>query len=517
MSKAPSKTGAQRSRMWTRRAAGLALAVLASALLLEGTLRVLVYTDIAPIWRLRSAKLYADRWSDPLYFQLDQLWSGQPGLLPEKMADARLGWSMEDMDHDQFIAPNEGDLIGRRPVLLFGDSFISCMTDQDNCYEGWMERSALGATHRIYNYGVRGYGIDQIALLANIAVQHWRERNPIVVIGIYMDDDLDRAWLDNRGWPKPRFRLDEQGQLIEPGPLPSPKQYSKENPLWKHSLAWGWLLHGSGWLPTPLRRVLTGATRLELEKQRLSAALLTRLEANLSEAGVERFYVLFPGPERADTLEPYDWREKFLVEWLDSRRLPYVSMRRELLHAGIEDSRDPAEYYGKVGMLSGHLTPEGNRIAFRGLQRGIAREYDRGSWPAAPHPSELIDLDNEHRVRITSGWSKNFPDAADCERILLGPAGDKPARIGCELSRPARRFVTKVRLLPGSPERPTGSAQLEILVDHKSVFTSTFDTSEKRQDVEIDLYENREIEIRASCTAPGAPAGVLLLSKPRFQ
>ena len=142
------------------------------------------------------------------------------------------------MDHTDYVAPGEAALDGRRPVLLFGDSYTRCMTDEANCFEGWMERSSMGATHRVFNYGVRGYGIDQIALLAGFALEHWRGRKPIVAIGIFVDDDIDRAWLDHRGWPKPRFELDLDGKLVEPAPVTAPSNTARPPPM-KRSLAWG--------------------------------------------------------------------------------------------------------------------------------------------------------------------------------------------------------------------------------------------------------------------------------------
>ena len=237
---AESAPGPRKTRRWLLR---ILCTLSCTALLFEATLRTLVYTDLELGRQLRVPQYYADRWSDPFYFQLAQRWTHEPGELPEQVADPRLGWVNEGMNKDGFADPFEKNLLGRRPVLLFGDSFIRCMTDQQNCFEGWMSRSPYVKTHAIFNYGVRAYGLDQIAMLARLALEHWRDRNALVAIGIFMEDDLDRAFLDYRGWPKPRFSLDEQGQLIEPGPVPTPAEYDRKHPLWAHSLAWGWLIH----------------------------------------------------------------------------------------------------------------------------------------------------------------------------------------------------------------------------------------------------------------------------------
>ncbi|HUR28229.1 MAG TPA: hypothetical protein VM509_08575, partial [Planctomycetota bacterium] len=235
----PSPQPERRPRKKRRLFLGLLVTFVVSALLLEGTLRILAYSEYRFAKRLRAPTHYADRWSDPFYFQLAQLWAKEPGKLQPRISDPRLGWVNDGMDHDQFVDPGEKNLGDRRPVLLFGDSYVRCMTDAENCFEGWMQRSEHATTHAIFNYGVRAYGIDQIALLARFTLEHWRARNPIVAIGIYVEDDLDRAYLDFRGWPKPRFRLDEVGALREPEKIPTPEEYEAANPLWKHSLAWG--------------------------------------------------------------------------------------------------------------------------------------------------------------------------------------------------------------------------------------------------------------------------------------
>jgi len=505
-------------RRWLRRAVLLAGSLALGVLLLELTLRVLTSTSTEAGLRMRRAELYTDRWSDPLYFQLDQRWHNLPGPLLPQVADARLGWSFDQIDHESYVAPGEDDLDERRPVLLFGDSYTACMTDDANCFEGWMERSPMGATHRIFNYGVHGYGIDQIALLAGYALEHWRGRNAIVAIGIFVDDDLDRAWLDHRGWPKPRFELDEAGRLIEPGPVPSPEQYEREHPVWKRSLAWGWFLNGSGLLPERWRDALDGRQRRDEKKRALCWAILDRLEHDLQRAGVERFYVLFPGPEQFESLEPRDWREAFLLDWLHAHDAPYVSVKREILRAALAAGRHPTEYFGQRGALSEHLTPDGNEVAFQALLRGIQGDFDRTGGSRPPHPSELRILEGRGqsgRARIEYGWSERFPDAADRERILLAPGADAPARVGCMLSAPATRFLATAKLAPGALEQGATPMRLEIRVDRELVVEATLDAARPSMDLEIPMFNRSNIEILVRLAS--SEAGMLILSRPRFQ
>jgi hypothetical protein len=514
MSTAQSAAIPRKTNKWLKRALGCLLAVSATGLLLEIALHALVLGDTQHGTRLRHARLYADRRSEAFYYQLDQHLRREPGELPLELENAQLGWVDPAFDRVSFAHTREADLAGRRPVLLFGDSYARCMCDELNCFEGLMEHSEWAASHRLYNYGVRGYGIDQVAILMRAVLPQWQDRNPLVVIGIYMEDDLDRAMLSYRGWPKPRFELDSSGVLIEPKPVPSAQEYTQANPMWRHSLAWGWLLQSSGLLPEALSRRLSGAGQHERRTCELSGAILKRMEYDLALAGVQHFFVLFPGPGGTDTLEPRDWRERFLLNWMEAYEQPYISMRRELLRGAIEEMRLPEEYFGRGGVFAGHLTPDGNRIAFRGIERGLRGEFDRNGWPVAPHPSELSKLAGQ--VRKQSGVTSNFPDWADSERILMVPMIDEDARVGCLLSQPARRFLTSARVLHPEGLAQSSSVQLEILVDGTLVYTRTIDSLEAGQNIEIKLFAHTRIELVASVVA-GTLGGRLVLSHPRFQ
>ncbi|MEO6710962.1 MAG: hypothetical protein ABIP42_15385, partial [Planctomycetota bacterium] len=204
-----SQAAPRRRRRWL----WILITLVSTLVLFEATLRVLVYSDLKLGNRMRMPRWYADSWSDPFFFQLVQRWSHEPGALAEEFSDPRLGWIDPSFDRESFIHVRETELDGRRPVLLFGDSYTRCMTDEANCFEGWLDRSPSGSTHAIVNYGVRAYGLDQVAILARLALEHWRDRNALVAIGIFMEDDLDRAVLDYRGWPKPHFTLASSGAL----------------------------------------------------------------------------------------------------------------------------------------------------------------------------------------------------------------------------------------------------------------------------------------------------------------
>jgi hypothetical protein len=164
------------------------------------------------------------------------------------------------------------------------------------------------------------------------------------------------------------------------------------------------------------------------------------------------------------------------------------------------------------------LTPDGNEVAFQALLRGIQGDFDRTGGRRPPHPSELRNLDGRgrgERVRIESGWSERFPDAADRERILFAPEAEIPARVGCVLSAPAARFLATAKLAPGAALQGASPLRLEIRVDGEPVLEETLDAARPRLELEIPMFDHSNIEILVKRAAE--EPGVLILSRPRFQ
>lgn len=105
-------------------------------------------------------------------------------------------------------------------IALLGDSF---MFGEDVNFEsslGNQLEAALGSAFQVLNFGVEGYGVDQMYLKYEKDVRMW---NPDVVILGFIDDDVNRSmmiypfigkphWL--MPWSKPRFVLQENGLAL---------------------------------------------------------------------------------------------------------------------------------------------------------------------------------------------------------------------------------------------------------------------------------------------------------------
>ena len=188
------------------------LSLLAAGLLFEGVLRFLLFSDASLALRVgarfRRSELYASERSGRDYWKLEALFArGKPPDPHTPPFDARFGWLKAEIDPVTLRHADEAALGARRPVLLYGDSYAACMLEEGDCWQQLLEHSELGAGFALLNYGVPGYGLDQAYLLLRATHALYAERAPVVVIGILVDDDLDRCYLHLRDMPRPYFSL----------------------------------------------------------------------------------------------------------------------------------------------------------------------------------------------------------------------------------------------------------------------------------------------------------------------
>jgi hypothetical protein len=338
----------------------LALAALVGAVLLEVGLRALVFTW--PQETLRDAALYSPRWSDARHALAWRF--ADPAARREIPRHARLGWSHSRFDAATLAHEQEALVGGRRPVLLFGDSFAACVTARRDCWGGLLERSDLSPRYRLLNYGVPAYGFDQTYLLMQEVLPRWADRDPLVIISLLVDADLDRAALRYFQWPKPRLEVDAQGSLV-PGPdVPaSEEEWVEAHGLGVTSYAWSWLSGAAG-----LRSSEDGpghAARVE----RLTPALLEGMKAQLEGLGLDYVVLVFHGMKHLREPEHQARWEPLLLGELERLGMPYERSKGDLLEGGA----DVEELFVTQGPSRRHYTPAGNQVVFAALRRALER------------------------------------------------------------------------------------------------------------------------------------------------
>jgi hypothetical protein len=368
-----------------------ALAALVAFLSAEACLRFLLFSDLPPAERLgrrlRNAA-YFTSWQTEEAWALKGIFEREgEGAAPHPDAHPVLGWIKRPLSGDPLRHADEALLAGRRPVLFYGDSYAGCATPAADCWQGLLEASPLGRELCLLNFGVGGYGVDQMLLLLRATIDRYAGQDPLVIVGILVDDDLDRCALGLRTWPKPRFRL-EQGELVLEPPLSSAEEFLAVHPPAIRSYAWRFLLFGLE-APGPVQRALSGRHAADQRVRELSRALIEELVRELRSRDLDFFFVLFHGERGSAEVGPYTWREPFLYEVLGDLGAPFVSSKRPMLDDALAKGCELWSYFVREGPGLNHYNAEGNRVVFRAIEAGLRGEFEPagGYLPGAPeHP-----------------------------------------------------------------------------------------------------------------------------------
>jgi hypothetical protein len=197
-----------------------------------------------------------------------------------------------------------------------------------------------------------------------------------VLLGCFVDDDLDRCVLAFRSWPKPRFTL-RHGELVEPEPVETDVQaYLAAHPIGIRSYLWRFIKYRRHLLPLAVQQFLRGdETRLE-EKQELSRALLVALHRIYVERHMRHALVLFLGENGLVRAPDCDWQEAFLIATCRDIGLPFVSTRSDLESAAQSTPSGRQALFVQGNVARGHYTALGNRTAFAALRRAINGQFD---------------------------------------------------------------------------------------------------------------------------------------------
>lgn len=335
---------------------------------------------------LRKPHYYADYQSDDDFFKLQRtlVFQGQREQFVHR--DERLGWLTPLVEPGTYAHKAEAWLRGRRPVLMYGDSFTACMTPPTECWQGLLGNDPeRGRRMLLLNYGTWSFGMDQAYLLFRDSIERWKEQEPIVAFGVLVDDDVDRVVLGFRGCPKPLTRLvDGRLQFEYPG-TPDIEEWMRRNPPRRGSYFLRFLaLHNA--TARRLASKLDPAPAVLLErKSRLGRALVKAVKEVADAHAAEMFFVLFHEPRSSEKLEPFGWRERVLVKALEDFGIPYVSSKHALHEHARLHGHQLSEYFITQGNAAGHLNELGNQAVFAGLLRALDGVFD---W-APGMPSRL--------------------------------------------------------------------------------------------------------------------------------
>jgi hypothetical protein len=444
------------------------------------------------------------------YWILSQRWSNEPGPMPKGRFDPALGWISGDYRREGWRHVDEERLAGRRPVLLFGDSYAAGVGPREQRFQALLDESELGATHMLLNYGTGGYGLDQVLLLMREVLPRWREQRPIVLIGLCLDDSVDRAMLEFRGWSKPRFR--DGGEALEQraGPLVSLEDYLASHEPSIPSYAWA-AVSRSSLLPKSW-----GVGQPDQDPDWLAAAramtrrVLAAMHAELESAGVPHAFLLFEGSPSVWRNGAAPWRVGAALEALREAGARHALIQPLFVEDALRSGSDRGRYFGTRGFGRNHLTPEGQRAALPLILAAIRGE-SLGPERRAPIDARDFELVDPPPPVPFAAWSSLQQASAEgTDRVLVWPRALGSVRIAYRLDKRARRFAAQVRAEGGRAEP---AASLVLSIDTRP--PKELDVGAAAQGIEFELAGAQTLLITVRC--PGdAPETCVVFAGPHF-
>ncbi len=335
--------------MHGRRVALAAAAIALSLLAAEAAWRLLLASDTRLGRRQRNPALYADPFSDDLFWLLRHRWHSDRFAPPDD-PHPLLGWRGASVGADYSHA-GEGKVGGRRPVLLYGDSFAQGMRGVERFQTILNRDEEFAEGHYLLNYGVGGYGLDQIHLLFQHSVERFDD--PFVVFS-FMTFDLDRSVLSVRVGQKPYFEVVDGRLELRGVPIESDAEaFFAAHPPRVGSYLW--------------RRVsrLTGlGGERAARKKTINGAILDAVLKELEDRRLDYTILVFHA-RKAFRLAP-DWRSHWLRSFLDERGEDYLWSYDILHREGGE--REVDELFDPKNV---HPTSLANRILARAIAERV--------------------------------------------------------------------------------------------------------------------------------------------------
>jgi len=241
------------------------------------------------------------------------------------------------------------------------------MGEDGGCFEDRLESSELGRDHCLLNYAVNAYGLDQSVLLFERSVDRYAALDPVVVLALVPEADLDRCTFSFFTRPKPRLRRAGDGFVLErPDDVPT---YLAEHPPSIRSYAWRYLLNGLG-VPVEMRQRWEGEPARRAERDRIVDHLLEEFERACGVRHLEHFALVLH--MRAALSCAAGTEETELHARLARLGIPFVDARTCVERALAERRCSLADLFGPTE----HPNAAGITVLFEALALGLRCEFD---------------------------------------------------------------------------------------------------------------------------------------------
>jgi hypothetical protein len=527
-----------RSRL-RRRCLAFLLGALLALLCAECALRWLVLSDSSLARRLgkgfRHPELYAS-WKDDDFWKLMSRFEpaqGASALWP----DRRTGWRNCTIEAGTYAHADEAGLGGRTPVLLYGDSFAEGGQTGPETFQGLLQASDLQQRFALLNYGVGGYGADQILLLAQASLPRFQSREPVAILALLVDDDLERASLGFRGGPKPQLRV-VHGELAEPEPVePNLQLYLAQHPIGITSYCAALLCNARGLLPLRLQAWLRGDAARLADRQQLAEAIVRAACRELRARAQRSALLLMRGQDCVRFPEAFGWQEALLRRVAAEEGLPVLDSRAVLLEAIAGRLERLHEYYVESGPRVGHWNGSGNLAVFQlmhaflegGTQedalariRELVAQGELGSAPASRFYGEsqgraLVVRYREDEQSLCFAQSAEGPNSRATWFLALRAGNRGATTLHWALPAGTRRITLRLRV-PGGARRAQDAEELQLRAgpDGEHAQALQLRSGDAARELALELQEPA-LELRVESQPSGLRSPWLLIDQAHLE
>jgi len=360
--------------------------------------RAMLFSNNNRFSQFREPGDYADFYSEDLFWKLYYRWDGK--YKPPECVQPELGWTGNFARYSLMHFDLES-YEGKRPVLLYGDSYAACSRPAAICFEEILNNNSVFASeNHLYNYGVGGYGLDQIYLLFDKTYRNFE--NPFVVFSLYIYD-LDRSILSVRTGQKPYFKIKGDSLKLHEVPLDAnPGDYFKKNPPRVFSYLWRkFLFSKQNFLGTELTKQILGYNKVIEEKKQINQLILQQVVGKLKKDNIDFVFLVFHqleygrdnfGPEAEN-----DWRNILLKDFFKRNKVPFIWSKDVILEDSIYRSYDIHQYFLPG---DGHPTTHLNKL--------IAGQIKSFVMNSPSFSDKRIITDNERVKRIKKDTLVSF-------------------------------------------------------------------------------------------------------------
>jgi hypothetical protein len=329
-------------------------ALILTAVASEAIFRTLLFSQVGFMEKFRKPELYFDYDSESNYWKLYYLFGGK--LKPPTNPHPLLGWG-ESFYRETYLHTEAPNIKGRKPVLLYGDSFAGCLTTHEECFQGVLNADdEFAARCYFLNYGIGNYGVDQIFLLLRNSLDHFQ--NPFVIVSI-LTQDIDRSALSVRIGQKPYFELMD-GELVLRGvPIHSdPQAFFAANPPTIPSYLFRLWVQGNGW-PQQVREYFKRLDHIRNKKVELNEKLLSNIIHELKNRNLQHILLIFHLGHAVLNVHWMDWQNDLIERVLREHHEPYISAKEIIRQHMGEHNGTVDDYYIKG---DGHPSALQNKI-----------------------------------------------------------------------------------------------------------------------------------------------------------